>query len=452
VIKPGMADRPAPPRAGSLELHLAGTEDNASAARVAIEPLRARYAARHFAPPRLDGSEGERRQGHGAASDSTDFLAYLAPDPPRYLGLRRVLQRYREIVGSGGWPRLAQGPILREGDHDPRVAVLRRRLAVEGDLSDVGPAEAPGAEIFDAALSRAVRRFQTRHGLEADGLVGRRTRAALNVAAEARLEQIMINMERWRSMAWAPRDRFLLVNIAGFSLEVIEGRHVLFDMRVIVGRPTRPTPVFSDIMTYIDFNPTWTVPRRIAERDILPEVRKDIGYLARHNIRVFVGRGGSASEIDPELVDWPGLPPDKLPIVLRQDPGPGNALGRVKFMLPNPYEIYLHDTPQRKLFKRAKRAFSSGCVRLERPLDLAEYLLAGQEGWSRSEIEEVIAQGKTLTVPLARPVPVHITYATAWAADDGRVHFRDDIYRLDTAFAGSPPASSSERATLAELP
>jgi murein L,D-transpeptidase YcbB/YkuD len=534
AIRPGAADRPAPPWAASLEPHLAGEDVRLGAARVATAPLRALYAARGFAPIWLDGPEGERRAGqllarleraveeglapndyavaeiavrlkvpadeeraaldllltdsflryaldlrggrplpsglvldspgHGAAPEAADlvsralaapdftgFLAGLVPDSPRYQGLRGALPRYRKIVRTGGWPRLARGPTLREGDRDPSVAVLRARLALEGDLSGDNPEVAQGTETFDAALSRAVHRFQLRHGLEADGLVGRKTRAALDVPAEIRLQQIMVNMERWRRMPWAPGGRFLLVNIAGFSLEVIEDRKVLFDMRAIVGRPTRPTPVFSDVMTYIDFNPTWTVPRRIARLDILPEVRKDIGFLARHNMRVFVGRGRSASEIDPELVDWLGVTPDKVPIVLRQDPGPGNALGRVKFMLPNPYEVYLHDTPQRNLLARDRRAFSSGCIRLERPLELAEYLLAGQDGWSRSKIEEVIAQGRTLTVPLARPIPVHLTYVTAWASDDGRAHFRDDIYGLDAALAGFLSAPSPGGAKLTQL-
>lgn len=390
---------------------------------------------------------GELTSRARAAPDFERFLAGLAPDSPRYRVLRGLLPRYREIVAAGGWPGVPEGPTLREGDQGPRVALIRARLALEGDLLEARL----GTESFDAALSAAVRRFQERHGLEADGLVGRRTRAALDVPAETRLEQILVNMERWRRLPWEPGGRFLLVNIPAFGLEVIEDRRVLFDMRAIVGRPSRPTPLFSDVVTYLDFNPTWTVPRRIAKLDILPEVRKDLGYLARHDMRVFVGRGRSASEIDPELVDWLGVTPGKLPVTLRQDPGPKNALGRVKFMLPNRYDVYLHDTPQRNLFAKDRRAFSSGCVRLERPLELAEYLLAGQDGWSRAKIEEVIQQGATASVWLARPIPVHMAYATAWATGDGRAHFRDDIYGLDAALADALHAASPEGAKLAQF-
>jgi murein L,D-transpeptidase YcbB/YkuD len=403
--------------------------------------------------PRQDALQepGELVSRALAAPDFAGFLAGLAPDSPRYRGLRGALPRYRAIATAGGWPRVPEGPTLREGDEDPRVALLRARLSLEGDLSGDLSDAAQEAETFDPALSQAVRRFQERHGLEADGLIGRKTRAALDVPAETRLEQIMVNMERWRRMPWEPGGRFLLVNIAGFSLEVIEDRRVLFDMRAIVGRPTRPTPVFSNVVSYMDFNPTWTVPRRIAKLDILPELSKDLGYLAHHNMRVFIGRGRSASEIDPELVDWLSVTPDKLPVTLRQDPGPENALGRVKFMLPNQYDVYLHDTPQRNLFGRDRRAFSSGCVRLERPLELAEYLLAGQDGWSRAKIEEVIQKGATVSVWLARPIPIHMAYVTAWASDDGRAHFRDDVYGLDAALADALHAASPGGAKLAQL-
>ncbi len=371
--------------------------------------------------------------GARAASDLPGFLRGLAPDSARYRDLRRSLAEYRAIAARGGWPVLPEGLSLQQEMSDPRVAVLRVRLAASDDLDAVmGAAVAGGSQHFDPVLTEVVVRFQERHGLEADGVVGRKTRAALNVPVAQRVAQIIVNMERRRRIPDHRGDRrYILVSIAAYSLALIEDEKVLLDMRVIVGRPKRQTPVFSGLMTYLDLNPTWTVPKRIARLDILPQVRKDLAYLSQQNIRVFTSSGPSATEIDPSLIDWLGVVPGKLPVTLRQDPGPGNALGQVKFMLPNDYAVYLHDTPARNLFGPDRRAFSSGCIRLERPLELAEYLLADKPGWSRARIDREIEEGGTRTVTIPRPVPVHMTYVTAWVGSDGRAHFRDDIYGRD---------------------
>ncbi|GIX48544.1 MAG: murein L,D-transpeptidase [Candidatus Tectimicrobiota bacterium] len=358
-------------------------------------------------------------------------LQALLPAHPGYAWLRAALARYRALAAAGGWPHVSTGPALRRGDAGPRVAALRRRLAATGDL----PSTAGAGGDFDAALEEAVRRFQRRHGLEADGIVGAATLAALNVPAPQRVRQIALNLERWR---WLPAHlgrRYVLVNIASFELEVVEeGRRVLH-MRVVVGRDYRRTPVFSSTMTYLVLNPSWHVPPRIAVQDLLPLIQKDPTYLTRQGIRVLQGWGAETRELDPQRIDWSRVTAQRFPYRLRQDPGPQNALGRVKFMFPNPFNVYLHDTPARELFAKSERTFSSGCIRLEKALELAFYLLKDHPKWNRDTILEALARGKEQTVVLPQPIPVHLLYWTAWAEADGTVHFRRDIYGRDARLA-----------------
>ena len=366
-----------------------------------------------------------------AAPDIWRFLSDQAPSNPIYRRLRRVLGEYRAIAERGGWPAVPDGPSLKPGMVDPRVKDLRLRLMSSGDLT----IEGADAQSYDPALAQAVQRFQSRHGLEADGVVGAKTLEALNVPVEERIDQILINMERWRWMPDDLGDRYLLVNLAGFELDVVEAGSTVLDMRVVVGKTYRRTPVFSGRMTYLDFNPYWNVTPNIAKRDILPKILADPGYLAAEGMRVFASWGEGAQEIDPETVDWTSVAPQQLTFKFRQDPGPKNALGRVKFMFPNRFNVYLHDTPSRELFQRTVRTFSSGCIRLEKPLELAEYLLQGDPGWTRTRIERVIADGKTMTVILPQPIPVHLTYSTVWFGEGGTIHFRDDIYGRDALVA-----------------
>ncbi|GAB4297666.1 MAG: L,D-transpeptidase family protein [Thiohalomonadaceae bacterium] len=355
----------------------------------------------------------------------------LAGLPPPYEGYRRLrlaLQQYRAAAAQGGWPQVEGGEILRFGAREPRVAQLRRRLWLSGDLA---AAEAAEPELFDAAIRRAVIRFQRRHGLQADGRVGDATLAALNVPVEQRLLQIAANMERWR---WLPRQlerRHILVNMAGYDLQLVEDGQVALDMRVIVGRDYRQTPVFTSTMTSLVLNPHWYVPRTIFRDDILPRLRRDPGYLQRAGMRLFSSLNGNGSEVDVTTIDWHGVDGDRFPYTLRQDPGPHNALGRVKFLLPNRYGIFLHDTPDRRLFDQPARAFSSGCIRLEDPVELARRLLADEERWSRARLEEAIAAGKPLALTLPEPIPVYLVYWTAWVDGEGVLHLRDDIYGRD---------------------
>ncbi len=362
------------------------------------------------------------------------------PTNPIYQRLRRILGDYRDIAANGGWPLVPEGPSLKPGMRDGRVAILRQRLMATKDLLDKGNE----ADLYDEALLLAVERFQKRHGLEADGIVGRNTLAELNIPVQRRIEQIIVNMERWRWMPDDLGDRYILVNLAGYELEVVEYGSVVMAMRIVTGKPYRRTPVFTGSMTYLEFNPTWTVPPTIVKHDILPKVRKDPGYLTSQNIRVFAGWRDDSPEMSPTAIDWSVVDAKRNPFRLRQDPGPGNALGRVKFMLPNRFNVYLHDTPSRELFNKTVRSFSSGCVRLENPLGMAEYLTADLPGWDRKQIEKVIASGKTTVVRLTRPVPVHLTYSTAWFGEGGTIHFRDDVYARDDllyqALFGYPPS------------
>jgi murein L,D-transpeptidase YcbB/YkuD len=356
-------------------------------------------------------------------------LESLAPTQTRYRRMIAAASRMREIAGGGGWARVPEGPSLSAGAWGSRVSALRERLRATGDLT----AGSSDEEHFDADLERAVRRFQARHGLDMDGVVGASTTAALNVPAEERARQIEVNLERWR---WLPADlgdRHVEVNIAGFGATLVEDGTALRTYRVVVGRRYRQTPMFSGLMSYLVLSPFWHVPPNIAALDKLPLIRSDPSTIAAQRMTLL--DHATNQPVDPATVDWSTMsgPEFNRLYRLRQDPGPANALGAVKFMFPNKHNVYLHDTPSRELFERASRDFSSGCIRVEDALDLAEYLLADQPDWTRSRIDSVAAAGVERTVRLLEPVPVHLLYWTAWADADGVIHFREDIYGRDGA-------------------
>jgi murein L,D-transpeptidase YcbB/YkuD len=371
----------------------------------------------------------------GAVASGEPGLALqaLLPAQPGYARLREALTRYRTIDARGGWPTIEPGATLRFGDEGPRVGQLQARLVASGDMaSDVG-----SAGIFGAATEAAVREVQRRHGLDTDGVVGAGTLAALNDPVQTRIRQVVLNMERWR---WLPQElgsRYILVNIANFELDVVEAGREVMTMRVAVGRPFRKTPVFSDRMTHLVLSPYWHVPTNLAVQDKLPEInRLGTEWFARNNMRVFQGWGSAQQAVDPAAVDWSRLGAGNFPYHLRQDPGPSNALGRVKFMFPNRFNVYLHDTPGREIFARTERAFSSGCIRIEKPLELALYLIGGQ-GWTRETIQAVVDARVERTVNLVEPVPVHLLYWTAWADPQGTLNFRRDIYDRDAPLAAA---------------
>jgi murein L,D-transpeptidase YcbB/YkuD len=365
-------------------------------------------------------------------------LQHLAPPQPGYARLRAARARYQRIVEMGGWPTLPDGVTWSRGSRDPGVRLLRRRLQITGDLSTAAGA---GGEVFDRPVEAGVRRFQARHGLAATGKLDSATVAALDVPAVARLAQIELNLERWR---WLPQNlgrRYLLVNIAAFELRVVEGARPRLTMRVMVGKPYRRTPVFSDTLRYLVLSPSWNIPKSLALEDELPLIKRNPRYLARQHITMLDGWGANAQTLDPAKIDWSQVTPQHFRYRLRQEPGPWNGLGRVKFMFPNPYDVYLHDTPARELFDRPDRDFSSGCIRIERPLDLAAYLLADAPGGRQQRIEAVIAPRQETIVPAPEPIPVHVEYWTTWVADNGAVQFRRDVYGRDPELAaalGSP--------------
>jgi len=341
----------------------------------------------------------------------------------------------RGLVANGSWPTIEGGASLHPGYTDARVPVIRRRLVDLGDHRPADPAVAAAdAEIYDETLDEAVRRFQARHGLKQDGVVGRRTLEALNVAPEARVEQLRANLERWRWLPQSLGEEYILVNIAGFRMDVVSGGDRVMRQRVIVGQPYRRTPVFAGRMTYLVLNPSWEVPHRLAVRDKLPEILNDPEYLSRLGFTVLQAWGAEERKVNPDEVAWQTLSPSHFPYRLRQAPDPENALGRVKFMFPNEHSVYLHDTPTRGLFAEEARAFSSGCIRVEDPIELAEWLLGGPgrpQVMTSEGIHRVLDDGKETTVQLGKPIPVNLLYWTVWAEDDGTVHYRHDIYGRD---------------------
>jgi len=390
-------------------------------------------------------------EGALASGDVAGSLAALEPPQRGFRRLREALAYHRAVAARGGWPVIPDGPKLKRGDYGLPVTRLRERLRLGGDLvrGDYGPpwaalherlrrkgdfvttVDGMDPELFDEALDLGLKRFQARYGLKADGVLDAATRSELNVSAERRVEQLVVNLERWR---WLPQDlgrRHIIVNIPAFELEVVEEDSVVLDMRVVVGRPYQHTPVFSETMRYLVLNPYWHVPHAIAVADVLPEVKRDLSYLARQQMQIFQGWGPDAREIDPATVDWSAVTPVKFPFRLAQNPGPVNALGRIKFMFLNKFNVYLHDTPARLLFTEAQRDFSHGCIRIQKPLELALYLLRQDRKWTREALLSALNKEKDRSVPLPEPIPIHLLYWTAWAEGDGTIEFRRDIYGQD---------------------
>jgi len=367
-----------------------------------------------------------------AAKDIPAALDSLRPGHPVYRGLRKVFREHEALAAEGGWPGFPAGPKLVKGDRDARVNALRQTLAAMGDLSGAAAPEEP--ELFDDTLESALKAFQRRHGIESDGVVGAETASALNVSAAERLRQIRANLERWRWITQDLGERYILVNVADYRVGVYEAGRAIMSMQAIVGRAYRQTPDFSSRMSHITINPPWNVPPKLAREDILPKLRKDPSYLKTKGIRVFENWTEGARELDGAAVDWTQIKEDSLSYKFRQDPGPQNALGRIMFMFPNKFDVYMHDTPERWLFGRAVRNFSSGCIRVERPLDLAAYMLRDDPVWTKEKLAEAIAAGTTQVIPLRKSAPsVYVLYWTAWLGDDGRVQFRQDIYLRDAA-------------------
>jgi murein L,D-transpeptidase YcbB/YkuD len=374
-------------------------------------------------------------------------LREIAPPAEDYARLRDALAQHREQATQGGWPQVPAGSTLKKGDQGERVQALSARLAASGDLQAPAQANAqqpaggqpqPGAAaaapaVFDDAVAAAVSRFQARHGLDPTGAVDADTLEALNVPLQARITQMVANLERWR---WMPNDlgeRYILVNLPEYRMELVENGKPAVAMRVVIGKTQSRTPVFSDQMTYLELNPVWNLPSTIAGDEIVPKLASDPSYLARNDMEVVKGWSDEAETVDlGSLPDLAVLADSGSGYRLRQRPGAQNPLGKVKFMFPNEWDIYLHDTPADHLFSREERGFSHGCIRLEKPIALAEYLLKDDPNWSPQAIQETLASGEQKSVKLPKPLAVHLVYWTAWVEPNGTVQFRKDVYGHDT--------------------
>lgn len=361
------------------------------------------------------------------APDLFARIEALKPNHYLYAGLKHELARYRAIASAAGWKPISAGPPLESGASGPRVAALRARLIASSELS----AEPADASTYDASLEQAVRGYQERVGLPVSGSVDARTLAELNVPIAKRIEQLRINLDRGRVLLHDLPDSFVLVNVAAFQVYLVRGRDVVWRARVQVGKPLRRTPIFRSSIRYLVWNPTWTVPPSILEKDILPEARRDPSAIARRGLKII---GANGRELSATEINWKKVRPGNVPFVLRQDPGPKNPLGRVKLMFPNSHAVYLHDTPSQDLFEAGDRSLSSGCVRVERVRELARLALDAPE-WDEARIARVIASERTQNVTLKRPLPVLLTYWTAWVDGQGQLNFRSDIYGRDPSWS-----------------
>lgn len=396
-----------------------------------VDPRRL-YRDWNFSLPASAYVQAERLAQLLQAPNLAAAVQAQAPDGALYRQLQAALQQYRITAAAGDWPKVPTGPTLRPGERGARVAALRARLVAEGEPALASSPDAARFDptYFDPTLAEAVKRFQQRAGLAADAAVGRQTVDALNVGPAQRLAQIRVNLERLRWVAQDMQGDHLMIDLTGYHADLYLDAQLAWSSKVIVGKPTRETPALLDSVQHLVLNPKWVVPPTILREDVIPGVVRNPDYLVSHRMRV-VDRSGQA--VDPQQIDWENARRSGFPYMIVQNSGADGSLGRIKFSLANPYSIYLHDTNARSLFRRDTRALSSGCVRLEKPQELAVLLLDDVERWSPVALEKALATGKTRTVPVAREIPVLLHYATAGLDAEGRVQFRPDIYGRDAA-------------------
>ncbi|MDD2949490.1 MAG: L,D-transpeptidase family protein [Sulfuricurvum sp.] len=344
----------------------------------------------------------------------------LSPSESGYHALKNLLLKYYKLQEAGGWKEVASSDTPEE---------IKERLRIEGYLG--------ADEDSENGYLDALKNFQKHHGIKADGVIGNETLSRLNVSVEEKILSIRLNMERWRWMPAEMEDSYISVNIPDFSLRVIENNESVVQMKAVVGKDERPTPIFNAMMSYIVINPYWSVPPTIVREDLVPAARKNISYFKKNNIRIFKnGSNDVKNEIDPSSIDWKHINANASPYVFRQDSGDKNALGRIKFIFPNPYDVYIHDTPHKNLFERHERNFSSGCIRIQEPVKLANYLLNREiNGSADRNVSALIAANKKKTIPLSKKIRVYINYWTAWVNDEGNAEFRDDLYGYDGELA-----------------
>ena len=351
--------------------------------------------------------------------------ADFQPLHPEYTRLKAALANYRKIKAAGGWPSIPAGTKIKPGDNSPAVNILYKRLI--GSSADTTT-----HTIYDATLASAVKQFQTQNGLKADGALGPETIKLLNISVDQRIKQIILNMERWR---WIPKKfepDYLLVNIPEYKLHVFEKGAEKMTMKVIVGKTLNSTPVFSDRLESVVLSPYWNVPMSIIQKELAPKLISNPDYLEHLDMEIITAKG---TLVSPSSIKWSSVNESNFKYILRRRPGPKNDLGDVKFIFPNSMDIYLHDTPNDELFNQTKRGFSHGCVRVEKPIELAEYLLRNKPGYDKSTILDIISQRKEKHVALKQKLPVYLVYFTAWADESGQVYFRDDIYGHDKTLA-----------------
>ncbi len=365
-------------------------------------------------------------------ADNLDaYLAGIAPQHAQYKGLMAALAHYRRLEAAGGWPVVPAGPTLRPEDTDPRIHAVWLRL-LKSDQTGL-PSAPPASLLYDDLLKTAVLGFQARHHLDVDGVIGPKTLAAMNVPVSERIETIRLNMARWRWQDHDLGEKYVIVNIADFTLEGIKDNKVELEMPVIVGKRRHQTPVFSARVRYLDFNPFWNIPDSIIKNEELPKLQKNPYSLVDRHVRLFSGWDKNAIELDSTAVDWPQITPGQVVAFrMRQDPGAWNALGKLKFVFPNKYSVYMHGTPEQGYFQRKERGFSHGCIRVSNPPALAGFILSDQDGqWTNEKIAEIYNQDSRKVVLLSHPIPVHITYQTSWVDKDGAINFNNDTYARD---------------------
>lgn len=423
--------------AGDLDLLLtdavAGLIDHVRYGRVWPQSLDSTWNVdpRQGAPPLEKEVEKVAAAGSPASAIEGEKLDHFI-----YRGLKGALAELREIAAKGGWPTVPNGKPIKPGATDPRIPLVRARLVVSGELRAQAKTDSPR---YDGELQKAVELFQARHRFNPDGIIDQGVIAAMNVSAASRADQVRVDLERSRWVLPGLSDEFLLVNLPAFKAYLIRGGKNVWESRTQVGDEAKQTPTFRADMKTIVLNPDWTVPPMILREEVLVGMRKDRNYLAEKRLVVF---DKDNHEIDPSSIDWNHATPESFAYTIRQAAGNDNALGRVKFLFPNPYSIYLHDTPSKTLFDAERRTFSHGCIRLEKPLELAERLLAGQDGWNSDKINEVLGEGKTQYVNLEHPLPVLIVYWTVSVGASGEIRYMQDFYGLDPAVLaalGAPP-------------
>ena len=375
----------------------------------AIAPARAQQAS---------GWAGDFNTGN--ATMGTHFSSDPLLSEASVASTRRAVDAYRNLAAQGGWPHVDWVSAFKLGSRHPQIALLRRRLSMENDLNQ---AYASG-DVFDSFVDAAVRRFQVRHGLTVDGAAGPATLAAMNEPAGSKAERLELNVPRIASEA-TNETRYVCVNIPSAELELVEGQSVVERHPTIVGQPDRATPILTSAIYEVNFNPYWTVPASIVRKDLIPAIRNDPAYLERMSMRIF---DRAWKEVSPTTIDWSG--DDATSYIFRQDPGANNALGRVRINFSNDHAVYLHDTPQPGLFGDASRFHSSGCIRVQRIPEFVAWLLRETPGWSLAEVRDMLANGERKDVGLAREIPVHFVYITAWSTPDLSSNFRDDVYQL----------------------